>query len=167
MKFLTNNQYLKALRRMRDRISKGFKLVLEESDKQGSKYSYATWGMCIEEPDFWLKEELAYPHLDPLNMGRRIDKNGKSIPILLETSKAKLGHQVCPFDRNGITGKTSSQKYKGCYHRCLVFNPDDSQPTREESLALYDEAISAFEVHFIRAPQKRQSPVGSVLSGWL
>jgi len=134
--YLTDAQHISALKRMRDRIAQGGPLRAHDDTTPGNKSTDCSWGMCTNDPSFWMKDELMFPDRGPIRVGILADGS----PVLHESSKYHGEGQQCPFDRrNGTENKDSW----GCFHHCRVFSRGrgEKTPTQEEALRLYDVAI--------------------------
>tara|TARA_B100000315_G_C14483665_1_gene544140 strand:- start:408 stop:863 length:456 start_codon:yes stop_codon:yes gene_type:complete len=142
--YLTDRQYMSALKRMRDKIYSGQKLLLDRSNEMGCKFTSASWGMCIQEPGFWEPEERSFPETKPLYVGFKVTEEGERRDIFLESSKPKQESQMCPFDRQAFEGKQSDWPYVGCFNRCRLYKPDGPLDA-EEAVILYDDRIKEFQ----------------------
>jgi hypothetical protein len=126
---LTNEQYIRMLKKLRTLIESGLKLELDDSNEIGNKYTHASWGQCTNE--HWDKDSLFR----------------KDAPFLGSKTHAK--GQFCPFDtRINPPGHSSIRNSPmGCFYRCRLFQATKAAPapTREQALQLYDITIGTFE----------------------
>ena len=131
MSWLSNERYLVALKRIRQLIVDGEVLAGYDCTDVGCKNNECSWGFCCETLEHWPdKEDQIWPELFPNRIAPKSRDNG----------------QWCPLD-SGMHGKfrdkyNTDSKY-GCFYRCLFFQR--KKPTKEQVLALYDEAIKAAE----------------------
>jgi hypothetical protein len=135
---LTDEQFLTALKKMRDKVAKEDRPMGLDSDMTGSKHTECGWGMCVDDPEFWTDPDtLLWPDQPPLDTGYVIDDKR----IYSARAKYRADHHRCPYD-NRRPGYTS-----GCFYKCRFFRPPRGKqpPTKEETLRLYDDAIAKFE----------------------
>ncbi len=122
--YLTDEQHLHMLKKVRDRIANGETMVLDDSDDIGNKHTHCSWGQCTDKG--WEKEALFR----------------KDTPLL--GSKYHDKGQICPFDKDQAGESVLSPA--GCYHRCKIFqNSRGNRPSREEALELYNITINSFK----------------------
>lgn len=123
---MSDNRYLEALKRIRKSIADGCPLMFCNSDTIGDKHNECSWGLCSDDPQHWPDPE---DHLWP----DQFVKNGRVAPKYLKV------HQPCPMDRRMQAGNLD---INGCFWTCRIFrSKKNPKPTREQALALYDEAI--------------------------
>lgn len=144
---LTDERYLAALKRQRDRIAKGLPLVVSDSTTPGDHYTDCAWGLCSMSPTVWPDAE---DHLFP----EAFLEDGRIQP------KHRAPGQLCPLDvhpaRNpGVRGAGGPRVVgdqpdpMGCFYTCRMFQAGRTgfprRPTRKETLALYDAEIARAE----------------------
>lgn len=118
--YLTNAQYLEALKRFREAIAKGLKLHFFDCEEIGNKDTQATWGLCSRKKNMWPDKETHMWPDDPR------DQNSDEIYGIKYLGK----DQLCPMDkREKVDGM-------GCFYSCKIFQ--GPRPSREEALKLYD-----------------------------
>lgn len=144
--YLTDEQHLSTLIRMRARIAGETtptpELVANDSTTTGDKHTECSWGMCNDDPTFWLHGELMFPDRPPLIrlMLKKGSRTVEEVPSV--SSKYHQQHQLCPFDRREDGEKPMTPN--GCFYTCRVFRP--SGPiTREQALAMFDATIARFQ----------------------
>lgn len=123
----TDEQYLAALRRLRERIAAGVKFVAYDDTTIGAKETHCSWGMCSKDAEQWPDPE---DHLWP----DAFVEHGRIAP------KYREDGQSCPNDRRGPLAPGI-----GCFWACAVFQNRGPEPTRAEMLARFDERIAQIE----------------------
>jgi hypothetical protein len=119
---LTDDRYLAALYRQRDRIIAGAEFAAIDSTTPGDKFTEASWGLCTREPEAWPDRD---DHLWP----EQFDE-GRIAP------KYRTENQPCPMQRKG--GGT------GCFYSCRIFKGSEiTAAKRAEAIELYEAAIGA------------------------
>jgi hypothetical protein len=128
MQSLSDERYLAALIRVRDLIAKGERLVANDSEEIGNKYTECTWGLCSGDKKAWPDpQDYMWP-----------DQPDRVAP------KYRTNRQVCPFRR-------APPSANGCFWSCMIFKPKGKPvPTREEALALYDAKIKEVQAWISR-----------------
>jgi len=128
--YLTDERYLKLLRRIRATIAGGLEHRAVNSDAQGDNYNNCTWGLCSDEAQHWPDaEDHLWPDL--------FTKHGRMSPKYL------LPHQFCPLDKRFTDPAPEGQGViQGCFWSCSVFrNRRATMLGRDEVLKRYDQAI--------------------------
>ena len=121
--YLTHEQHLKMLKKIKTLIEEGLELQLDDSDDIGNKHTHCSWGQCTSEN--WDKDTLLWP-------GR-------------PTPKYHAKGQFCPFDTRKQERTTKLAKSpEGCYFRCMIFQ-GETIPSRTEAIELYQITIKQFE----------------------
>jgi hypothetical protein len=127
---LTDERYLLALRRIRQIIADGCPLSFCDSDTPGDKSNECSWGFCSDLSSHWPDAE---DHIWP----DQFKESGRVSPLY------RQDHQFCPMDRRLLTKQCDGN---GCFWSCRIFNRmRDPQITREQALALFDQAIQTIE----------------------
>lgn len=117
-----------ALRRMRERIASGMKLVAWDCGMIGSKDTHCSWGMCSNDVKQWPDSD---DHVFPDDFEDRKRVSPRDAP------------GGCPFDRR--TG-TEYEDRHGCFYTCRAFQGERITEYRQDkALLLYDECIAARE----------------------
>lgn len=120
--YLSNERYLTALYRQRDRIIAGAAFSAVDSDVVGDKFTHASWGLCSAERNAWPDAE---DHLWP----DQFEQHDRIAP------KYRNEHQPCPMQRQG--GGT------GCFYSCRIFKDREvTARSRPAAIALYEAAIA-------------------------
>lgn len=138
--YLTDEQHLAALVRMRERIAADVEPPhFNDSTTRGDKHTECSWGQCTDDPTFWSRDEQLFPDREPIV--RHYLVRGAVVDVGSVSSKYHEKHQLCPFDRREDGSRKPSPN--GCFYTCRVFHP--SKPmTKERALALYDATIARF-----------------------
>lgn len=119
---MSDERYLAALYRQRDRIIAGAAFEAVDSDVIGDKYTHASWGLCSDDAEAWPDAE---DHLWP----EQFVANGRVAP------KYRSQHQVCPMQRK--SGPS------GCFYSCRIFKGDEiTASKRTKAVELYEQAIA-------------------------
>lgn len=119
--YLTEDRYLAALYRQRDRIIAGLEFQAVDSDVIGDKWTHASWGLCSRDADAWPDAE---DHLWP----EQFTEIGRVAP------KYRGEHQPCPMQRKGGGS--------GCFYSCRIFKSGEiSRRKRLEAIELYEQRI--------------------------
>ncbi len=119
--YMSDERYLAALYRQRDRIISGLSFDADDSDQIGDKYTHASWGLCSEDKGAWPDAE---DHLWP----DQFTENGRVAP------KYRNEHQPCPMQTKG--GGT------GCFYSCRIFKHGTiTAKKRIEAIELYEKRI--------------------------
>lgn len=122
---LTIEQYLEALKKVRNRIANGIPIGLYDCNVTGYKNTYCNWGMCTESADVWDKPEL---HIWPMDF----KENGRVAPL---DSPSR-----CPLDYRPL------EFGSGCFYKCWAFNPPKPMKlTQVGTLERYDYEIRRLE----------------------
>lgn len=121
---LSKKQYLETLKRIRKTVAES-KLVSEDSDFPGNKYTESNWGLCSELREHYPDPELHTFPMDFVDFGRM-------------SANSCEDDVKCPMRVEG-TGPS------GCFYSCRVFTKKFKTPSRKEALQLYDEAIMKAE----------------------
>lgn len=132
--YMSDERYLKALKRIRQQIAEGPELSYYDDTTIGNKDTSATWGLCSSFAEQWPDAE---DHLwsDQFRDGGRV------------APKYRVRGQSCPFDdpEDGYARMDNLEDPRGCFWRCRVFQAGHrgfiGPPSREEALELYDLAI--------------------------
>jgi hypothetical protein len=119
--YLTDEQYWRAVERLRGIVASSTQLHAVDSNVIGDKYTSCTWGLCSDERVMWPTPDL---HLWP----DQFTKDGRIAPKYREDS------QMCPMD------KRSSPGHNGCFYTCRIFNGE--QMSRGRALALIDAKLA-------------------------
>lgn len=128
--YISNDRYLAALHRQRDRIVAGLEFEAEDSEVIGDKFTHASWGLCSKDAEAWPDAE---DHIWP----EQFSGHGRVAP------KHRNDHQPCPMQTKG--GGT------GCFYSCRIFRGRRiTKNTREEAIALYDDRIAKAEAAMAR-----------------
>lgn len=122
--YLSDEQYLAALCRIRSQISLGLKLVFWDDETPGCKETHCSWGLCSKNKQQWPDAE---DHIWP----DQFRSQGRVAPLYTRND------QTCPFDMRTRPNKSGD----GCFWHCRIFQ-QKQEPTREEALALYDAEIA-------------------------
>lgn len=118
---MSDERYLAALYRQRDRIVADLKFDADDSDEIGNKYTHASWGLCSKDREAWPDAE---DHLWP----EQFEQHGRVAP------KYRHAHQTCPMQRKGGN--------HGCFYSCRIFKGGEINPrTRQHAIALYEKQI--------------------------
>jgi hypothetical protein len=128
LKKLPATRLLLALKRIRDGIANGRKLVYYDDTTPGNKSMSCSWGLCHESKATWPD---AQDHTFPVDF----EISGRLSP--LDTAKEHL----CPMDRR------EKHDGNGCFYTCRIFQARKKRPrpTQHEALALYGKAIEQLE----------------------
>jgi hypothetical protein len=126
---MTDEAYLKALLRLRERIEK-CNLVYFDDDTIGSKDTQCTWGLCCASKEQWPDPE---DHLWP----DQFIKEGRVAP------KYRKPYQVCPMDTRPVPNREAPRR-NGCFYTCLFFQKG-ANPTCKDALELVDNIITRVE----------------------
>lgn len=118
--YMSNERYLAALYRQRDRIIAGEPFVAWDDDTPGNKDTHASWGLCNNDAAAWPDAE---DHLWP----DQFENNGRVAP------KYRGQHQPCPIQTKG--GAT------GCFYRCRIFKSQMGPKSRQTAIDLYEAQI--------------------------
>lgn len=118
--FLSQERYVVALERQRDRIAKGLKLEAIDSDVPGNRFVHVSWGLCSIERAAWPD---AHDHIWP----DQFRKQGRVAP------KYRTDAQRCPLQSGGYPF--------GCYHSCRAFKRELGPESAGKVVNLYDAAI--------------------------
>ncbi len=121
---MSDELYLTALKRMKERIEAGLPLVFWDDTEIGSKDTHCSWGLCSNDAEQW--PDLLY-HTFPLEVGR-------IAPI------TKQPHQFCPFDSQEC-GKFQDAG-SGCFWRCSIFQKG-FRPSAGNAIYLYEDMIES------------------------
>ena len=125
--YMSDDRYLAALKRIRGLIADGERLVAEDSDVTGDKWTHCSWGLCSMDKKAWPAPE---DHLWP----DQFEKHGRVAP------KYRNEPHKCPMDRRENAGGS------GCFYDCRVFKRrKDPRVDRETALRLYDAEITKAE----------------------
>lgn len=120
--YLSNERYVAALYRQRDRIIAGAAFHAVDCDAIGAKSTHASWGLCSEDQSAWPDAE---DHLWP----DQFEAHGRIAP------KYCNDHQPCPMQKKG--GGT------GCFYSCRIFKSGEiNERKRYQAVALYENAIA-------------------------
>lgn len=137
---LSDDRYLAALKRIRAHIAAGSSFTSDDDDTIGNKHTECSWGLCSDRKEDWPDSE---DHLWP----DQFVKQGRVAPLY------RKKHQLCPFDRRmtASPGTVSSiDMMQGCFYTCRIFRPKkDPRMTREQALALYDQAIERIQTNLV------------------
>ena len=120
--YLSDDRYLAALRRQRDRIRAGAAFVAYDCEEIGAKETHASWGLCSSDAEAWPD---AGDHMWP----DQFTNHGRVSP------KYRRKHQKCPMQTKG--GAT------GCFYNCRIFKSQLGRKSRDKAVQLYDERIAA------------------------
>jgi hypothetical protein len=125
--YLTDERYLAALKRFKQRIVDGRELEAWDDDSPGAKTTECTWGLCSEAPGDWER---------PVDMMWPRDKQR-------HTPKYTEKHHLCPLDRRTQEEATLT----GCFYTCRIFKRErGQQPTTQAFvISLYDKRIEEAE----------------------
>jgi hypothetical protein len=115
---MTDERWVAALKRLRERIAGGAKLVYFDDTTIGCKETQCTWGLCCNSKEQWPDPE---DHLWP----DQFEKNGRVAP------KYRKAHHRCPFDM-----REKDEKW-GCFYHCVFFQKGEN-PSRDEALKAID-----------------------------
>lgn len=118
---MSQERYIEALKRQRDRIASGIGFEAVDSEVIGDKYTHASWGLCSIDKAAWPdKEDHLWPDL--------FETSGRIAP------KYRNDNQPCPMQKEG-------GRY-GCFHSCRIFQTAEiNANTREKAIDLYDEML--------------------------
>lgn len=111
--YLSTEQYLSALKKLRDKIANGEELVDVDDDFPGNKDSWCSWGLCTNNPEVFPDPQS---HLWP----EEFAKQQRFAP------KYRGPNQWCPLDsriRDGKPHGEAESPGSGCFYRCMVFSP--------------------------------------------
>lgn len=117
---LSDDRYLAALYRQRDRIIAGLPFEAEDSDQIGNKYTHASWGLCSRDAGAW-------PDADDHLWPEQFAESGRVAP------KYRRERQPCPMQRKG--GPT------GCFYSCEIFKGRMGPKSRQRAIDLYEAQI--------------------------
>lgn len=120
--YLSNERYIVALERQRDRIAAGLKFEAVDSDTPGDKWTHASWGLCSRDAGAWPD---AQDHLWP----DQFREHGRVAPKYLRQ------HQPCPMQ--------TKDGGSGCFYRCRIFKGQLGANSAGTAVDLYDAAIRA------------------------
>lgn len=119
--YMSNERYLAALYRQRDRIIAGLPFEAADSDALGDKWTHASWGLCSRDAEAWPDAE---DHLWP----NQFRENGRVAP------KYRGQQQPCPMQTKGGG--------MGCFYSCRVFTHGTiTKAKRPQAIDLYEKAI--------------------------
>ncbi len=130
---MTVEQYLEALKKVREVIANNALVGLDDYNVTGHKHTHCAWGMCTNSAEVWDKSEL---HIWPMDF----KENGRIAP-LGKPSK-------CPLDYR------PKGDMSGCFYRCWAFTPPKVgkraktrfELTRVGALERYDFEIRRLEI---------------------
>lgn len=129
---ISDDRYLAALKRIRASIESGIPCEPDNSDVIGNKHNHCNWGLCSGRKEDWPNPE---DHVWP----DQFIKDGRVAPL------QRQNHQVCPMDTRmqEIQGDPDINWGNGCFWACRIFKrrKRETFPTRDEAIALYDQAI--------------------------
>jgi hypothetical protein len=118
--YLTNEQYINAMKRIRNLISDGKELIAIDDNTIGSKCTTCTWGLCSEEPDAWPdREDMLFPEQHPQRISVKYTET----------------NQRCPIDERDLLNRDMN----GCFFTCRIFKGKNL--SRKEVIKLYDQRI--------------------------
>lgn len=125
--YLTDVQYIQALKNLRHLVETGVKLEYFDDDTPGCKDTQCTWGLCTDSKRVWPDPDM---HLWPDEFLKR----GRSAPKYRDEKT-----QVCPFENPEVRNGDQS----GCFYFCRVFSPRKAGPrwTKDAYLARIDKLI--------------------------
>lgn len=119
---LSQERYLAALYRQRDRIIAGVPFEAVDSNVIGDKFTHASWGLCSRDAGAWPDAE---DHLWP----DQFEQQGRVAP------KYRNEHQPCPMQRK--------QGPNGCFYSCRIFKGGEvTRNTPAKAIQLYEDAIA-------------------------
>ena len=135
---LTVEQYLEALKKVREIIASGTDVGLDDSNITGYKHTHAAWGMCTDSAEVWNKPEM---HIWPMEF----KEHGRVAPLDLPSK--------CPLD-----GRHKGGRF-GCFYQCWAFMPprigkrtkERFVLTRIGALERYDFEIRRLRIKLARA----------------
>lgn len=121
--YLTDAQYLAALKRNRERIADGQPFEAADSDTIGNKYTEAEWGLCSASRELWPDDTNLFPDIPD-----RFDP------------KYRRNHHRCPMDKRDKPGRN------GCFYSCRIFKGESVNGNKRDlAIKLYDEQIARVE----------------------
>lgn len=119
--YLSDDRYIAALKRQRDRIAAGLEFWKFDSDEPGAKDTQASWGLCASDAETWPEDA---------------DRLFPTMPGRYEAKYRNPPHK-CPMDgRDGVQGGS------GCFSRCAIFKRKVRAEDREAAVARYDALIA-------------------------
>ena len=132
--YLSTEQYLSALKKLRDKIANGEELVDVDDDFPGNKDSWCSWGLCTNNPEVFPDPQS---HLWP----EEFIEQQRFAP------KYRGPNQWCPLDsriRDGKPHGEAESPGSGCFYRCMVFSPKKYHGPKDRAsvLKLYDNQIA-------------------------
>ncbi|WP_334033926.1 hypothetical protein [Burkholderia cepacia] len=121
--YLSDERYIAALMRFRQRIVDGREYAAHDDDEPGAKSSGCTWGLCSEEPGDWEKPiDMLFPEMKHRH-----------------SPKYREDRHLCPLDM-----RTPSQELmNGCFYTCRAFQRKSWRKPleREAVIKLYDQRL--------------------------
>lgn len=126
--YLSDDRYLAALRRQRDRINTGEPFEAYDCEEIGAKETHASWGLCSSDAAAW-------PDADDHMRPDQFTEHGRVVP------KYRRRHQTCPMQTKGEAW--------GCFYNCRIFKSQLGRKSRDKAVQLYDERIAAVEAREI------------------
>ncbi len=125
--YMTNDRYLAALYRQRDRLIAGLEFEAVDSDTMGDKFTHASWGLCSRDAGAW-------PDADDHLWPDQFEQYGRVAP------KYRKGGQICPMQRK--------EGPFGCFYSCRIFKTGEiSRKTRQRAIELYEARIGKIRAH--------------------
>jgi hypothetical protein len=102
----------------------------------GAKETVCRWGLCNDTASLWPDDEdHIWPHL--------FRKHGRIAPL------HRLDGQLCPLDKT-VEGANTPEDLKiwteGCFYRCLVFDGNPKEVTRDRVLANIAKLLKMYPV---------------------
>ncbi len=139
--YLTDEQYLDLMKKIRKDIDGVTEIFAEDSTMIGNKYTITNIGLCAEAFDEKgsVFSKSKYVTRETAMWPKDFDKIGKvkyDYPQMF-AMKYRQSNQLCPLDKRNKGG------FNGCFYTCRAFK--DKTLTMQEVKCLYDEAIQKEE----------------------
>lgn len=129
--YMTDEQYLKVLERIRYRIVLGEPFVFDTSDSTGNKYTHCSHGLCSMNPNHWPEVD---EYLFPERFVPKPKPEFESGRDLGAPIKYFEKHHVCPYQEK-------VDPDRGCFWSCRA-KRRDTRPTMDEVKARVNELIA-------------------------
>lgn len=120
---MSDELFLDALKRMKERIESGLSLVFWDDTTIGAKETHCSWGLCSIDKEQW--PDPLY-HIWPL----QYLKEGRIAVVDRQPT------QFCVFDDDTKCNEFQDAS-SGCFWRCRIFQ-ERFRPTQIQAVELYD-----------------------------
>ena len=142
--YLTDEQYLDLLKKVREDLNRIKKIVAIDSDQTGNKHTFTNCGLCtgyIGRGECWSRD--THVTMETALFPEDFKKKGKTRPYPQQFSmKYRKDQHRCPLDsKKGSRDAMAS----GCFYRCMIFQRKFRTPTIKEMKRMYDKIIQKAE----------------------